>query len=44
MVPLLGLSKGPTANGAASHAQALGAHLVYGIATSGATHALRRVL
>jgi hypothetical protein len=44
MVPLLGLAKGPTANGVGSHAQALGAHLVYGLATSGATHALRRIV
>lgn len=44
MVPLLGLAKGPTANGLSSHAQALGAHLVYGVATSGATHALRRII
>lgn len=40
MVPLLGLSGGPTAHSLADHATALGAHLVYGVATAGATQAL----
>lgn len=44
MVPLLGLSEGPTAHGWTDHAKALGAHLVYGAATSSATHALKRVM
>jgi hypothetical protein len=43
-VPLLGLAKGPTAHPPRGHAQALGAHLVYGLATSAATKALRRVM
>lgn len=44
MVPLLGLSEGPTAHGWSEHANALGAHLVYGAATSAATQALKRVM
>ena len=44
MVPALGLSEGPTAHPWADHARALGAHLVYGAATSVATHALKRVM
>lgn len=44
MVPLLGLSEGPTAHGWPDHAKALGAHLVYGAATSTATQALKRVM
>ena len=44
MVPLLGLAEGPTAHGWTDHAKALGAHLVYGAATSTATHALKRVM
>lgn len=44
MVPLLGLAEGPTSHGWADHAKALGAHLVYGAATSTATHALKRVM
>lgn len=44
MVPLLGLAEGPTAHGWSDHANALGAHLVYGAATSAATQALKRVM
>jgi putative membrane protein len=44
MVPLLGLAEGPTAHGWTVHARALGAHLVYGAATSSATQALKRVM
>lgn len=44
MVPLLGLAKGPTAHSWSDHAKALGAHLVYGAATSSATQALKRVM
>lgn len=44
MVPMLGLAEGPTAHGWTMHAKALGAHLVYGAATAGATHALKRVM
>ena len=44
MVPLLGLAEGPTAHGIGTHAKSLGAHLVYGAATSTATHALKRVM
>lgn len=44
MVPLLGLSDGPTANHWSEHAKGLGAHLLYGAATATATQALRRVM
>lgn len=44
MVPLLGLSEGPTSHGWKTHATALGAHLAYGAATAGATQALRRMI
>ena len=44
IVPLLGLAEGPTSHGWTDHAKALGAHLVYGAATSTATHALKRVM
>ena len=44
MVPMLGLAEGPTAHGWKTHAKALGAHLVYGAATAGATQALKRVM
>ncbi len=44
MVPLLGLSEGPTAHRWQEHATALGAHLVYGAVTAAATQALRRVM
>jgi hypothetical protein len=43
-VPMLGLSKGPTAHPPRVHAQALGAHLVYGLATGAALSALERRL
>ena len=43
MVPVLGLSEGPTAHAPADHLKALGAHLVYGVATSATTQALHRV-
>ena len=39
-VPMLGLAKGPTAHAPRVHAQALGAHLVYGLATGAAMRAL----
>lgn len=44
MVPLLGLSEGPTAHSVPDHAKALGAHLAYGAATATATQALKRVM
>lgn len=44
LVPLLGLAKGPTAHPPSVHAQALGAHLVYGLATGAATRVLDRVM
>ena len=44
MVPLLGLAEGPTAHGWTEHAATLGAHLVYGAATSSVTQALRHVM
>lgn len=44
MVPMLGLAGGPTAHRWTVHAKALGAHLVYGAATAGATQALKRVM
>lgn len=44
MVPLLGLSEGPTAHSIPEHAKGLGAHLAYGAATAGATQALKRVM
>ena len=43
-VPLLGLAKGPTAHPPRVHAQALGAHLVYGLTTGAATKILQRVM
>lgn len=43
-VPLLGLSRGPTAHPPGVHARALGAHLVYGLATGAATRVLQRVM
>lgn len=42
MVPLLGLSKGPTAFPLKQHLHRLGAHLVYGCATALTTQALLR--
>jgi hypothetical protein len=44
MVPILGLSEGPTAHDWVTHATGLGAHLAYGAATATATQALRRVM
>ena len=44
LVPALGLSEGPTAHDLEEHAQALGAHLVFGLATAAAAQALERVL
>ena len=44
LVPALGLSEGPTAHDLEEHAQALGAHLVFGLATAAATQVLERVL
>jgi len=41
-VPMLGLADGPTAHSPGVHAEALGAHLVYGLTTSAANRALRR--
>ena len=43
-VPLLGLSEGPTAHPPRVHAQALGAHLVYGLTTGAALRALERAM
>lgn len=42
-VPLLGLQSGPTAVSPLQHANRLGAHLFYGVATAAATQLLRRV-
>ena len=44
MVPLLGLSEGPTAHSIPEHATALAAHLAYGAATATATQALKHVM
>jgi hypothetical protein len=41
VMPLLGLTGGPTAYPAAVHVHGFGAHLAYGLATSAATQALR---
>ncbi len=43
-VPALGLAKGPTAHPPGTHATTLGAHLVYGAATSVANRILCRVM
>ncbi len=43
-IPMLGLSAGPTTQSAASHVYGLGAHFVYGLATSFTTDLLDRVL
>lgn len=40
MVPILGLSEGPTAHPPEAHVQGLGAHLVYGVATAAAARVL----
>jgi uncharacterized membrane protein YagU involved in acid resistance len=44
MVPLLGLSKGPTAYPLSTHVYALASHLVYGLTTEIMRRAVRRVL
>lgn len=44
MVPLLGLSPGPTAYPPAQHAHRLGAHLAYGAATAAATQTVYRLV
>jgi hypothetical protein len=44
MVPLLGLSKGPTAYPLSTHVFALASHLVYGLTTEMVRRAVRRVL
>lgn len=44
MVPLLGLQSGPTAASPAQHANRLGAHLFYGVATAATAQFLRRLL
>jgi hypothetical protein len=43
-VPLLGLSKGPTAYPPSTHAYALASHLVYGVTAEISRRALRQVL
>ena len=43
LVPLLGLSKGPTAHPPAQHAHRFGAHVAYGVAASATTQALQGV-
>jgi hypothetical protein len=43
-VPLLGLAEGPKAYPATFHAQALGAHLTYGVAAAVATQLVHRAL
>jgi hypothetical protein len=43
-VPLLGLSKGPTAYPVSTHAYALASHLVYGMTAELSRRALRRVM
>jgi hypothetical protein len=43
-VPLMGLSKGPTAYPLSKHAYSLAAHLVYGVATEASRRAVRNVL
>lgn len=44
LVPLLGLSEGPTAHETKVHVQALAAHVVYGIATAAAAQALDKMI
>jgi hypothetical protein len=44
VVPVLGLQSGPTAVPPVQHANRLGAHLAYGLATGIATGLLRRLL
>lgn len=43
IVPLLGLSEGPTAHSKEEHLQSWGAHVAYGIGTAAATKALLRI-
>ncbi len=43
-VPLLGLAEGPKAYAVGLHAQALGAHLAYGVVTAGTTQLVERVI
>ena len=43
-VPLVGLSKGPTAYPLSKHAYSLASHLVYGVATEAARRAVRNML
>ncbi len=43
-VPLLGLAEGPKAYSVDLHAQALGAHLVYGVVTAATTQLVERVI
>lgn len=44
VVPLLGLSKGPTAYPASTHVYALASHLVYGLTTEVTRRAVRNIL
>lgn len=44
MVPLLGLSGGPTSHPLTDHLQALGAHAVFGVATAAAAQTLEKLL
>jgi hypothetical protein len=43
-VPLLGLAEGPKAYPTSMHAEVLGAHLAYGVATAAATQLVERVI
>ncbi|HKP86526.1 MAG TPA: DUF1440 domain-containing protein [Blastocatellia bacterium] len=43
-VPLVGLSKGPTAYPLSKHAYSLASHIVYGVATEAARRAVRNLL
>jgi hypothetical protein len=43
-VPLLGLAEGPRAYAKTLHAESLGAHIVYGIATAAVAQSVRRIL
>jgi len=43
-VPLIGLAEGPKAYPTKIHAESLGAHLVYGVATAVATQLLRKIV
>jgi hypothetical protein len=44
MIPLLGLSSGPTTSPAQAHANYLGGHIVYGVTTATVTQLLHRIL